>query len=173
LSITTRLVTLDDVPAVAGLLAASRGSIAPWDPIRPDDYYTEAGQREVIGVALEAYERDAAHPCVILDDGRIVGRINLNNVVRGAFQSGSLGYWVAAGETGRGVATAAVAHLARVAFDELGLHRIEAGTLVHNVASQRVLERNGFVRFGLAPQYLKIAGSWQDHILFQLLSQTS
>jgi ribosomal-protein-alanine N-acetyltransferase len=173
LSVTTRLVTLDDVPAVAGLLAASRESIAPWDPVRPDDYYTEAGQRAVIGVALEAYERGAAHPSVILDAGRIVGRINLNNVVRGAFQSASLGYWVAAAATGRGVATAAVAHLVRVAFGELELHRIEAGTLLDNVASQRVLERNGFVRFGRAPQYLKIAGSWQDHVLFQLLNHRS
>ena len=58
----------------------------------------------------------------------------------------------------------------RTAFDELGLHRVEAGTLVHNVGSQRVLERNGFVRFGLAPQYLRIAGRWQDHVLFQVLN---
>jgi len=47
---------------------------------------------------------------------------------------------------------------------------VGAGTLVHNVRSQKVLLRNGFVRFGLAPSYLKIAGKWQDHILFQVLS---
>ncbi len=47
---------------------------------------------------------------------------------------------------------------------------MEAGTLVHNLGSQRVLERNGFVRFGLAPQYLRIAGRWQDHVLFQVLN---
>ena len=58
----------------------------------------------------------------------------------------------------------------RTAFGELGLHRVEAGTLVHNRASQRVLERNGFVRYGLAPQYLRIAGRWQDHVLFQVLN---
>jgi ribosomal-protein-alanine N-acetyltransferase len=50
------------------------------------------------------------------------------------------------------------------------LHRIEAGTLAHNAASQRVLEHNGFVRFGLAPKHLKIAGKWQDHIMFQRLA---
>jgi limonene-1,2-epoxide hydrolase len=57
-----------------------------------------------------------------------------------------------------------------VAFAELGLHRIEAGTLPHNARSQAVLERNGFVRFGLAPAYLKIAGRWQDHVLYQALA---
>jgi ribosomal-protein-alanine N-acetyltransferase len=55
-------------------------------------------------------------------------------------------------------------------FDTLGLHRLEAGTLVRNVRSQRVLEKNGFVRFGLAPRFLRIAGQWQDHVLFQLLN---
>ena len=54
--------------------------------------------------------------------------------------------------------------------DELALHRIEAGTLPHNTASQVVLGRNGFVRYGLAPQYMSIAGRWQDHVLFQVLN---
>ncbi len=57
-----------------------------------------------------------------------------------------------------------------MAFDDLGLHRIQAGTLVDNVRSQRVLERNGFVRFGVAPAYLHIAGEWRDHALYQVVS---
>jgi ribosomal-protein-alanine N-acetyltransferase len=57
-----------------------------------------------------------------------------------------------------------------VAFEELGLHRVQAETLLLNVRSQRVLERNGFVRFGVAPKYLKIAGEWQDSARYQLLT---
>lgn len=72
-------------------------------------------------------------------------------------------------DNGRGLATAAVRGIMRVAFDELGLHRIQAETLLHNVGSQRVLERNGFVRFGVAPAYLKIAGEWQDHAMYQVV----
>jgi [ribosomal protein S5]-alanine N-acetyltransferase len=60
-----------------------------------------------------------------------------------------------------------VEDIVRVAFEELELHRVEAGTLVDNVASQRVLEKNGFTRIGLARRYLRIAGAWRDHILFQ------
>lgn len=107
---------------------------------------------------------------MITDAGRLIGRITLSDIVRGPFQSCRLGYWVSAAENGRGFATTAVAEIASVAFGELGLHRIEAGTLVHNVGSQRVLERNGFKRIGLAESYLRIAGMWQDHVLYQLLA---
>lgn len=64
----------------------------------------------------------------------------------------------------------AVREIVRVAFEELGLHRVRAETLLHNVRSQRVLERNGFVRFGMAPRYLNIAGRWQDHAMYQVVN---
>lgn len=73
------------------------------------------------------------------------------------------------GGRGRGVTVAHVV-LDEDRIIELGLHRIEAGTLPRNVASQRVLERNGFERFGLARRYLQIAGRWRDHVLFQKIA---
>jgi ribosomal-protein-alanine N-acetyltransferase len=103
------------------------------------------------------------------DAGAVVVRITLNGIIRGCFQSCSMGYWVSAAANGRGLATAAVGELVRLAFDELGLHRVQAETLPHNIRSQRVLARHGFVRYGLAPAYLKIAGRWQDHVMFQKL----
>lgn len=167
----TRRITLDDAPVIAGLVRANREFLAPWEPIRPEGYATVDGQREAIRAALEQHEQGSTLPHVIVDDsGRVVGRITLNGITRGPFQSCSLGYWLSAAENGRGLATAAVHDMMRLAFEELGLHRVEAGTLLHNVRSQRVLERNGFVRFGVAPAYLKIAGAWQDHILFQVLT---
>jgi ribosomal-protein-alanine N-acetyltransferase len=106
----------------------------------------------------------------IVDGGAIAGTIALSNIVRGPFDSANVGYWVASASQGRGLATRAVAEILRFAFDELGLHRVEAGTLVDNVASQRVLERNGFTRIGLARRYLRIAGEWRDHVLFERLA---
>ncbi|HZJ04274.1 MAG TPA: GNAT family protein [Nocardioidaceae bacterium] len=70
------------------------------------------------------------------------------------------------------LATAAVRDIKRVAFEELGLHRIQAETLLHNARSKRVLERNGFVRIGMAPEYLKSAGEWQDNDLYQVLCES-
>src|SRR4051812_20614577 len=142
---TIRPVTLDDAPVLAGLLRINRAFLAPWEPIRPDTYFTVAGQHEVIAAALESYRLGTKRACVILDDlCQVVGRITLDNIVRGPFQSCSLGYWVSAADNGRGLATRAVRDILPMAFRDLGLHRIQAGTLRHNVRSQRVLERNGF-----------------------------
>jgi [ribosomal protein S5]-alanine N-acetyltransferase len=167
----TRLVTLDDVPVVAALYRANRDFLAPWEPVRDDEFYTETGQQVVIEQTLERYAAGTCVPHVILDhSGQVAGRINLNDIVRGAFHSCNLGYWVSAAANGRGLATAAVGEMARLAFGSFGLHRVQAATLLHNAASQRVLERNGFVRIGMAPAYLNIAGRWQDHLLFQLIA---
>jgi ribosomal-protein-alanine N-acetyltransferase len=165
--IVTRALEEDDIPELVRVLLANRAFLEPWDPIREDDYYTVEGQLDFLRTARAG---STTIPMVIVVDGRIGGRITLNNLVRGAFQSCSLGYWVAQDLNGKGVATAAVGHAVRHAFGELGLHRVEAGTLVHNTGSQRVLERNGFTRYGLAPRYLWIAGRWQDHVLFQKLN---
>lgn len=165
-----RLVTADDAASLAELVRSNRDFLARWEPIRPEEYFTVDGQRRVIEEALERHEANTGLTHVIVDRGEIVGRVTLENIVRGAFQSASLGYWVASAYNGRGFATAAVRDTMHVAFRDLGLHRIEAGTLVDNIRSQRVLERNGFARFGLAPQYLKIAGRWQDHAMYQALS---
>lgn len=170
----SRLVTLQDVPVLAELHRVNRDFLAPFEPVRPDDYATVAGQRAVIEGALARYDQGSVLPHVILDaSGQVVGRITLSEIVRGPFLSCSLGYWVSAAANGRGLATAAVRDMIGIAFTELGLHRIQAGTLLDNARSQRVLERNGFVRFGVAPQYLHIAGRWQDHALYQLIAGTS
>jgi ribosomal-protein-alanine N-acetyltransferase len=167
----TRLLSPDDAPALLEIAREDSEFFAPWEPQRDERWLTGAGQSEEIRAKLEHHRLGLALPHVVLDHaGAVVGRITLNNVVRGAFQSCSVGYWIRSAANGRGHATAAVRAMLLVAFDELNLHRVEAGTLVHNAASQRVLERNGFVRFGVAPQYLRIAGRWQDHVLFQVLN---
>ncbi|NEK58347.1 GNAT family N-acetyltransferase [Geodermatophilus sabuli] len=171
MDVTVRVLSEDDVPALTRLLVANREFLAPWDPERPEEYFTEARQRADARRALDQHAHGAALPGVVLVDGEPAGRVNVNNVVRGAFLSGDLGYWVSQHLTGHGVASSAVAAMVRLAFGDAGLHRLQASTLVHNSASQRVLRRNGFERIGFAPGYLRIAGRWQDHLLFQLLSE--
>ncbi|HEV7148367.1 MAG TPA: GNAT family protein [Pedococcus sp.] len=159
-----------DVPALARLVRANRSFMAGSGPLRTDDYFTDVGQERAVAKSLEAAEAGIMYPMLIEDQaGDLVGTLNLNSIIRGAFQSTSIGYWVSQDRNGEGIATAAVALATQVAFVELGLHRIQAETLVDNHASQRVLLKNGFVQYGVAPDYLKIAGRWQEHALFQLV----
>jgi ribosomal-protein-alanine N-acetyltransferase len=168
---TTRLLQEADAPVLARIARTDAEFFAPWEPQRDERWLTEAGQLEEIEAKLELHRLGLGVPHVVLDDGgEVVGRVTLSNVVRGAFQSCSVGYWIQSAANGRGHATAAVRTMLGIAFSTLRLHRVEAGTLLHNTASQRVLERNGFTRYGLAPQYLRIAGRWQDHVLFQVLN---
>src|SRR6476619_6876181 len=154
-----RPVRLSDVDALAELYASERAFLAPFDPIRPDEFYTAEGQRIEVEHALAQRAAGSRYT------------LGIGNVVGSVFQSGNLGYFVARAANGRGVATRAVGLAAEQAFGPLGMHRLEAGTLVDNVASQRVLEKNGFERIGLARAYLRIAGTWRDHILFQRVSE--
>jgi [ribosomal protein S5]-alanine N-acetyltransferase len=169
----TRLVTWQDAKALAELAVANRDFLAPYEPDRDPRYYTVAGQDAVVRSALERHAAGFTLPHVITVDAQVVGRVTLNEIVRGPLQSCSLGYWVAEPFGGQGLATAAASELVAWAFGPLGLHRVQAGTLADNVRSQRVLERVGFVRYGLAPQYLHIAGAWRDHVLHQLLTPTA
>ena len=170
----TRLVTRDDAAALARVLTANRDYLAPWSPLQDDRYFTENGQREVLAREEAAHQLGMMVPLAILGaDGAVCGRINLNNIVRGAFQNASVGYWVSQSQIGRGLASAAVADAIKIGFGEHGLHRLEAGTLLHNTPSQRVLTRNGFRPYAVVPEYLKIAGQWQDFIQFHLLNRSA
>jgi ribosomal-protein-alanine N-acetyltransferase len=160
-----------DAAEIARLQSANRGFLAPWDAIRPDVFYTEPGQAvEVQRMQEREVEGGVVGRAILDDDGLLAGVIRLNGVTRGAFESCAMGYWVDRARNGQGLATGAVAAMLDLAFGPLRLHRVQAETLRHNVRSQRVLEKNGFERIGMAPRYMRIAGEWQDHDLFQRLS---
>ena len=88
----------------------------------------------------------------------IAGLIGLENVIRGASQSATLSYWVDRARNGRGLASQA-AEIAELARTDLGLHRLEAPVRLDNLASQRVLEKNGFERIGIARGFLHVGGA--------------
>lgn len=170
MQVALRQVTIDDAGVLVDLYRTNRTFLAPWEPNREDLFFTEDHQRQQLVQAVEHCRSGRTLPCVILADTRVVGRITINDIIRGAFDSAHLGYWVAQEMNGQGIATAAVAAAVRLCFKDLGLHRVQAATLTHNAASQRVLSRNGFTFIGTAPRYLRIAGSWQDHHLYQRLN---
>ena len=160
-----RPLAIEDAEALRDLRVANRAFMTPFDPTRDDAFFSLETAREVAA-------NPDGHRFAILDGGELAGVIALSNVSFGAFCSANLGYWIDERRNGRGLATAAVGALVDEAFTNLGLHRLEAGTLLDNVASQRVLEKNAFERIGLARRYLKIDGAWRDHMLFQRVSDS-
>ncbi|WP_330458740.1 GNAT family N-acetyltransferase [Streptomyces sp. NBC_00820] len=166
--VTLRTLARSDAPALAAAYAENREHLRPWDPVRPESFYTAEGQAERIEGLLRQFAGGTLVPWLFeASDGRIAGAINLTDIVRGPFCSSSLGYWVAADQQNRGLASAAVERVCAIARDTLGLHRVQASTRVDNAGSQRVLEKCGFEPIGLAPNYLHINGEWRDSRLFQ------
>ena len=166
----TRLILPTDAEALADVLSRNQQAMVEVEPVRPDAYYTARGQFAIIQAALERHSAGLSLPRVILDGDEVVGRVNINEIVRGPSMRGVIGYFVDGAVAGRGLASAAVDEAVRIAFGRLGLHRIEAGVKVGNDASARVLERNGFTRFGVARDYLKLAGRWHDHVLYEKIA---
>ncbi len=159
-----------DARALALAYAENRAFLEPFEPLRTDDFFTSAGQAARIESRLvdEAVGRGLMR--LIEADGRLAGVINVANVAGWPFRNATIGYWVAERLNGRGIATAAIAAVVEEAVDVLGVRRLEAGTLVGNIGSQRALLRCGFRPFGVAPRYLEIAGAFRDHVLFQRLA---
>lgn len=110
--------------------------------------------------------------CLIcrVDDGAIVGSINLSQIYGGGFRSAYLGYYVGEQFAGRGYMSEALQLMLRYAFEELQLHRLEANIQPGNVASLALVKRAGFVREGYSRRYLKIGGRWRDHERWAILA---
>jgi ribosomal-protein-alanine N-acetyltransferase len=165
-----RPVTAGDAEELVALYRANREFLAPFEPARDERFYTLAGTQERLAQFQREATIGAGWRFVIVDDGSIAGVASVVDVTRGALQLANVGYWVDRERNGRGLAAAAVAEIVSLAFGELGLHRLEASTLPDNTASQRVLEKNGFERYGLARKLLLIGGQWRDHVLFERLA---
>ena len=101
-------------------------------------------------------------------DQRFAGEVNLNNIVRGALQSGTVGYWIDRGRAGQGYVAEGVVVLARFAFEQLQLHRLEVCIVPRNTNSRRVMEKLGLRCEGLSEKYLEIAGVWEDHLRYAI-----
>lgn len=167
---TIRLVGQEDVEVLSRLETENREYLQAGGPVRSDHYVSVEGQRELVTGLLEAHRAGTCAPFVILVDNAVVGRTLLTSIVRGGFQSATIGYWVSENESGRGIASRALGLLVDHAFGDLGLHRLEAATTLTNHASAHILGKAGFEPYGVARNYLWMEGRWRDHRMFQLLN---
>jgi len=164
-----RLVEPDDAGVLAAHLARDAEAFARWDPERPPEFYTAAGQCGRIEGMLVGHGNGQVWPGVVLADDVVIGQITAQNILRGAWRKAELGYWIAYPHQGQGHATRAVGLAVRLMAGELGLHRAEAYTQTDNLGSQQVLRNNGFVPCGTVHSRILVAGTWRDQILWERL----
>lgn len=162
--------TPSDAASLATFYRRNRDHMRTGSPRRAESFYTVTGQETAIRHAQADQEASRGFFWLIEDNAQVLGLLHLNSVVYGAFRSASIAYTVDHQHTGQGIATSAVHWATNYAFTTLGLHRLQDETLVSNHASQAVLSKCGFTQYGLAPKYLYIDGSWQDHALYQLIN---
>lgn len=149
--------------------------LEPWEPLRPPYMSDPAHDRSAFVARCRARERemlsDHAYPFGIFVEQRLAGEVNLNNVVRGALQAGTVGYWIDRRQAGHGYVAEAVAVVLAHAFDRLDLHRVEVCIVPRNSNSRRVVEKLGLRCEGTAERYLQINGVWEDHLRFAITAE--
>ena len=166
-----RPASMSDYAAWAALRDRSRAALTRWEPQWSLDELTRTSfRRRVRHYARESREDLGYAFLIFLPGGHLAGGLTLSNVRRGVTQSATIGYWLGAEYCGRGLMTAAIRAAIPFVFDVLKLHRLDAAVMPANSPSVAVLERAGFVREGLARRYLKIAGRWEDHLIYALLA---
>lgn len=161
-----------DYSAWAAVRAESRFFLERWEPSWPIDELTRAAFRRRLRRYARDVREDLGYPFFVFRDADdvLVGGCILSNVRRGVSQAASLGYWIGERFARQGLMRDAVTALLPFCFDTLRLNRIEAACLPHNEPSKALLAKMGFQEEGRARQYLKIAGHWQDHLLFALVA---
>ncbi|MBR7838731.1 GNAT family N-acetyltransferase [Actinospica durhamensis] len=136
----------DHATAVLAFERANRAYFAATISDRGDEFFERFEERHGAMLAAQEAGTDAYYVLVAEDDS-ILGRFNLFFVGEG---TANVGYRVARHVAGKGVATATVRDLCRLAAADHGLHTLRAATTLGNLASQKVLSRNGFVQVGPA-----------------------
>ena len=158
-----------DVIPLHAAIEETLGDLVPWLPWARVDHGL-AETRRYLRAARSAWSRQSAFEFVIelRDSQRIAGIVSLHRVdwVRAA---AGLGYWVRRSERNKGIAGEAANAALGHALAGLRLHRIEALVALENKASQRVVEKLGFVREGVAREAEYVDGRYLDHVQYSFL----
>jgi ribosomal-protein-alanine N-acetyltransferase len=173
--VTLRALTPADFPAWREVRSRSREWLLKWEPQRPPGVPDASESRSAFVARCRARDRErhlgTGHGFGIFADDCLRGEINVSGVQRGPFQSAYVGYWIDQAAAGRGYVPEAMVLVARHAFEELELHRLQVAIIPRNRPSRRVVEKLGLRDEGVAVRYLAINGRWEDHIRYAFTAE--
>jgi [ribosomal protein S5]-alanine N-acetyltransferase len=177
--VTLRPLVAADFPAWQEVRRRNNDWLTPWEPARNPNLPDVVESGEAFAMRCSARERERqlgtgfGFGIFVADDerrgagaSRFCGEINLSSVQRGPFQSAYVGYWIDRDTAGRGLMPEAVVLVARFAFEQVHLHRIQISIIPRNYRSRRVVEKLKLRDEGIAQRYLEINGVWEDHIRY-------
>ena len=156
-----------DVARIVAYYRDNQEHLQPWSPLWPPGFLSTSFWRDQVARRQAEAASGQAYGMFIVCRGdveRIVGNLSLTQITRGASESCSLGYGLAAGAQGNGYMVEAVRAAVRFAFGDLRLHRVEASYMPRNRRSAKVLRSAGFQVEGYSRDYLRINGRWEDHV---------
>ena len=151
------------------------GWLTRWEPRPAEGYPNDTVDRNAFGARCGAREREwqlgTGYGFGIFVEGSFAGEINLSGVQRGPFQNAYVGYWIDEAHAGKGYVPESLVVVARFAFEDVNLHRLQVAIIPRNKASRRVVEKLGLRDEGVALRYLAINGAWEDHIRYAITSE--
>lgn len=145
--------------------------LSPWEPQRSDAYYSlETCQLRIREMRRDFLEDKGVVFCFLSpNEDRMLAYSNYSNIIRGVFQACNLGYSLRESEQGKGIMHEVLSAGLEYIHKELHIDRIQASYMPRNAKSAAVLKKLGFDKEGVARDYLKINGRWEDHILTALV----
>ncbi|MGI8983279.1 MAG: GNAT family N-acetyltransferase [Acidimicrobiales bacterium] len=153
----------------------NRNWLSKWEPKpppgQPDDTESKPAFNARCGAREREWQLGTGYGFGIFVEGTLAGEINLSGVQRGPFQNSYVGYWIDEAQAGKGYVPESLVAVARFAFEDLRLHRIQVAVIPRNNASRRVVEKLDLRDEGVAVRYLAINGRWEDHIRYALTSE--
>jgi [ribosomal protein S5]-alanine N-acetyltransferase len=168
-----RLLEISDAEAVLQLHTRNAEFFIAYTTSRKEDFYTLEAQVKIIEDGIRQRENDLkyAFGIFLIETDELIGNVTLAEVLRGPLQSCFIGYYIDQNQNGKGYMTEAVRLTVDFGFNELKLHRIEAGVMPHNIRSMRVLEKAGFHKEGIARKNVNINGKWEDHQVLAIIAE--
>ncbi|WP_375491856.1 GNAT family N-acetyltransferase [uncultured Jatrophihabitans sp.] len=143
--------------------------LKPWEPTAGDSWAERnsvSAWASLNSALRTSGRRGTMLPFMVLYGGRLVGQLNVSNVVHGALRSCTVGYWIDDAVAGRGITPTALAVAIDHCFGVVGLHRVEVDIRPENTPSLRVVQKLGLRREGFYQRFLDIDGEWRDHVAF-------